>query len=467
MSKKGIILFRNDLRLFDNPAIFHAVNENNRVVFLYILDEDSENKWQIGSAQKWWLHNSLKALDESLKKYGQKLILKKGNTEKILSELKDGNTTIYWNRVYEPYFISRDKYLKEKLEIKSYNSSLLYEPFEIKNGSGEYYKVFTHFWKACLALNKKFFTYKIPPIPPLQENIKSDRLEDFNLLPKRNWADDFGNIWVAGENGAIKKFDKFIELGLNNYDGGRDLPAKNFVSNLSPHLHFGEISLKYMLEKLQALPPSNHITKYIAEIGWREFSYHLLYHFPTLPERNFRKEFDNFPWVSDANLLKKWQRGETGYPIVDAGMKELWLTGTMHNRVRMITASFLIKDLLIDWREGARWFWDCLLDADLASNSASWQWVAGSGADSAPYFRIFNPVLQGEKNDSDGEYVKKFLPVLANIPKEFIHKPWELSEARLKQHGVVLGQNYPHRIVLHQQAKDRAMAGYKQIRGLP
>lgn len=469
MPKTSVIVFRNDLRLFDNPAVFNGVNESDNQIFLYIFDNNSKNKWYVGDAQKWWLFHSLKALDESLKKYGQKLIIKVGDTEQILSSFSGENISFYWNRIYEPFYIQRDCALKQKFNIKSFNASLLYEPFEIKNQTGQPYKVFTHYWKTCLSLNKKFSTYKIPSIKPLKQQVNSETLESLNLL--QPWSQKLNGLWHVGENGAIKAFDSFIENGLLHYASGRDIPAKPYVSKLSPHIHFGEISLKYMVLKLEELFASGkidrkNVDKYIAELGWREFSHHLLYHNPNLPHQNFRPEFNNFPWQENEENFKKWQKGLTGFPIVDAGMRQLWQTGFMHNRTRMIVASFLTKDLLISWQKGAMHFWHCLLDANLANNSASWQWVSGCGADAAPYFRIFNPVMQGEKNDSLGQYVKTYVPELKNIPSQFIHKPWELESSTLKQYGVVLGQNYPKPIVDHTNARNMALSAYQSIKKL-
>jgi deoxyribodipyrimidine photo-lyase len=303
----------------------------------------------------------------------------------------------------------------------------------------------------------------------LKEKVASNTLESLNLL--QPWSQKLNGLWHVGENGAIKAFDNFIENGLLHYANGRDIPAKPYVSKLSSHIHFGEISLKYMVLKLEELFANSkidrkNVDKYIAELGWREFSYHLLYHNPNLPTQNFRPEFNNFKWQENEENFKKWQKGLTGFPIVDAGMRQLWQTGFMHNRTRMIVASFLTKDLLISWQKGAMHFWHCLLDADLANNSASWQWVSGCGADAAPYFRIFNPVMQGEKNDSLGQYVKTYIPELKNIPPQFIHKPWELESVILKQYGVVLGKNYPKPMVDHANARNMALSEYKKITAL-
>lgn len=462
----AIVWFRQDLRIQDNPALTHACNEHEEVIFLYIKEPNSP--LLLGRAQGWWLHHSLKSLNKALTAKGNSLWLKTGDALSILTKLikSHGVTHVYWNRCYEPLLNQRDELIKAALEkenknVTTFNRSLLIEPLAIKNQENQFYKVFTPFWKQCL--NK--IAVSLTPAPnkwpePLKPD--SEQLEDWKLLPTNpDWAFQFGDFWTPGEEGAHRRFEQFIEDHLDQYKEFRDYPEQEATSRLSPHLHFGEISPHQIwieLEHFKTQPhiPVNTIEKFISEIGWREFSYYLLNHFPKLEKKNFQSKFDDFPWKTNKEALHRWQTGRTGYPIVDAGMKELWSTGYMHNRVRMITASFLTKDLLIDWRKGADWFLDTLLDADLACNSANWQWVAGSGADAAPYFRIFNPVTQGEKFDPKGLYVKRWLPELKSLPSECIHKPWTAKgQYDLKQ--------YPPPIVDHSHARKLALQNYKEI----
>jgi len=430
--KNAIIYLKNNvLRLSDNQAIESALKSDYSLVFLYIYDE----KLNIGAASKWFLHHALKSLEDDLQeRYGAKLIIKSGSAKEILDDLvtKYQISAIFYNRTYEPDLIKRDTKLKEhfknkNIEIKSFNSSLLFEPKDIKNLSGEYFKVFTPFWKKCLSeiskisdptpLAKKVALAKIA-------NSESLKLADLKLLPtKPNWACKWDKIYKISEKDAHNIADNFIKNKIDNYKQGRDFPASDNTSILSPYLHFGLISPKQIYFKLLPHLNSKGAIHFLSEVGWREFSYYLLYYFPELETKNFKDKFDNFPWQNNQELLRKWQKGETGFPLIDAGMRQLWHTGWMHNRVRMVVASFLIKNLLIDWRLGQEWFWDCLVDADLAANSASWQWVAGSGADAAPYFRIFNPLTQSEKFDPKGDYIRKWVPEIAHLDDKEIHCP--------------------------------------------
>ena len=464
----AIVWFRQDLRLDDNPA-FASACEHHGVIPLYILDEITTH---IGGAQRWWLHHSLVSLDEGLKKQGLTLCRRQGNALDVLKQLVDDYQidTIYWNRCYEPAAIERDTLIKHffhtcGVHVVSSNGSLLHEPWQITNASGHFFKVFTPYWRACLK-------QMIIPKPSIISHtfkalsVKSESLDSWKLLPANpNWADAFGQYWQPGEDGAHTTLTHFIDMHLTGYNTSRDQPAKDTTSKLSPHLHFGEISPWQIwraieMAKLDATCDLKSIERFLAELGWREFSYHLLYHASSLPNTNFKADFDSFPWNNDVNFLQQWQKGQTGYPIVDAGMRELWHTGYMHNRVRMIVASFLTKDLLIDWRYGASWFLDTLVDADLASNSASWQWVAGCGADAAPYFRIFNPVLQGEKFDPDGDYVRRWVPELKSVPVQWVHKPWLAPQDKL---GLCLGKDYPKPMVDHLEARKTALFHYKML----
>jgi deoxyribodipyrimidine photo-lyase len=465
-----IVWFRQDLRLSDNAALYHAVASGNPLIPLYILEENPNTEWQIGGAQRWWLHESLSSLAHDLQACGLKLILKQGDPQQILQDLirQTNATGVYWNRCYEPYAINRDKMIKQDLkaqgiEVESFNSALLFEPWSIKTQQGSSFKVFTPFWKACIAAPEPLAPNpKISGARTFQGNLTTEDLKNWALKPTHpDWSTGLKQTWQPGESQAHKILDRFLSESLQGYDSRRDRPDQEGTSRLSPYLHFGEISPRQIWHAFKGLVD---ITRFRAELGWREFSYHLLYHFPNLPTHPFRTQFKGFPWRDDQNDLSAWQQGKTGYPVVDAGMRQLWHSGWMHNRVRMITASFLTKHLLIHWSEGAKWFWDTLVDADLASNSASWQWVAGCGADAAPFFRIFNPILQGEKFDPHGEYVRKWVPELKSLPNAYIHKPWQASEAILKSAGVELGSTYPHPIINHTLARKNALEAYKSIR---
>jgi deoxyribodipyrimidine photo-lyase len=467
--KKAIHWFRQDLRLADNPSLQKAVNFG-AVIPIYILDEEHSGKFFLGAASRWWLHNSLNHLNESL---GKKLLLFKGDPLKIIPKLveEEGVEGVFWNRCYEPWRLSRDTILKGNLlslgvKVESSNGSLLWEPWEVLKSDKTPYRVFTPFYrKGCLKAE--------PPRAPLIKpekiqfaDVKSYSLSlaDLKLLPKIQWYKAMAEVWEIGEEGAQTRLNTFINEGLNNYRDGRNFPAQKCVSRLSPYLHFGEISPNQVWYSLEDFPNDNNSEHFKSELGWREFSYSLLYFNHNLPTENLNKKFDSFPWNKDLSLLKAWQHGRTGYPIVDAGMRQMWQTGYMHNRLRMVVASFLIKNLLIPWQEGERWFWDCLLDADLANNSASWQWVAGSGADAAPYFRIFNPVMQGEKFDEIGEFTREFVPELKDLPNKYLFKPWQASESILRSAGIVLGETYPYPIVDQAISRDEALAAFKQLK---
>lgn len=470
----AIVWFRRDLRLSDNPALNAAIKTGKPILPVYIHDE-SNGARPIGGASRWWLHQSLASLKEALDNH---LVILEGPAEKVLQKLIENTKAedIFWNRYYEPFSIARDKKIKEALlkkglNAKSFNASLLFEPASVKTKSQTPFKVFTAFWKACRAQPE-------PDAPTRHEKIKSFytykgiKLDDLNLLPTHpDWSGPIAKSWSAGEKAAHKQLQKFLEDGLAHYKKGRDVPSIEATSRLSPYLHFGEISprqiwhaAKHYYEAHGKSISSENLWHFFSELGWREFSYQLLYFWPDLPTQNWRKDFDAFPWQKNKKHLRAWQMGQTGYPIVDAGMRQLWQTGWMHNRVRMICASFLIKHLLIDWRVGEEWFWDTLVDADPANNAASWQWVAGCGADAAPYFRIFNPILQGDRFDPDGDYVKKFVPELKNLNSKFIHRPWEAPAEDLAAAKITLGKTYPHPIVDHDEARQKALAAYKKLK---
>lgn len=473
----SLLWFRRDLRLNDNPALHAAMSKKQPLIMLYILSE--HEKRTLGEASAWWLHQSLLALEKALHERGGHLILRHGDPAAILTELIKQHQInhIYWNKVYEPYAAQEDHRLEKYWESKdvivsTFNSHLLFEPQDIKTRQGGFYQVFTPFWqKGCKAgLDLNYHLLPAPQhIPGLSKKLTSDSLNSWKLCPtKPNWAISFTQ-WVPGEEGAIKQLSHFIKKGLKGYAKGRDFPALNNVSTLSPHLHWGEISphriwqmsIKHRRDYQYS---TQDLECFQTELGWREFSYYLLYHFPTLATHNFKPAFDYFVWHNSSKSLHAWQQGKTGYPLIDAGMRQLWKTGWMHNRVRMVVASFLIKDLLIDWRKGAQWFMDTLLDADLASNSMNWQWVAGCGPDAAPYFRIFNPLLQSEKFDAEGNYIKEWVPELRSLPASYIHAPWKAPEAILKKAGIILGKTYPHPMVDHDIARTYALKAYQHVK---
>lgn len=478
MQQTTLLWFRQDLRLDDNPALQAAIQSGLPILPIFILDDETPSEWRIGGASRWWLHHSLHSLNESLKKIGGELLLFKGNSQDILNKLvKENNVQhVFWNRLYEPYAIARDKEIKQNLKthglnVESFQALLLHEPWSIKNKSGNCFQVYTPYSKTCFEVAN----HDMGIAPPDKINMAicnaNLSLIDLDLLPKISWDKEFPNYWQPGENGAWKKFEWFLENAIHSYKEDRNRPDLPFVSRLSPHIHWGEISLRRVWNRVETFMHSRsddvfnkNAEHFLKELLWREFAHHLLYHFPDLPESPLNKKFESFPWQEDNDALRQWQRGLTGYPIVDAGMRELWTTGWMHNRVRMIVGSFLVKNLRLHWRHGENWFWDCLVDADLANNAASWQWIAGCGADAAPYFRIFNPILQGQKFDPNGDYVRKFVPELATMPKEYIHRPWEAPPLILNAAGVELGTTYPKPIVDHAQARDRALEAFKELK---
>jgi deoxyribodipyrimidine photo-lyase len=462
----SLIWFRNDLRLADNPALIAALGSGQAIVPVYVLDEETEGLRPRGAASRWWLHHSLKALDASLRLLGSQLILRRGPAERVLGELAQecDASALYWNRAYHPATRERDTRLKQAFNARGtvaegLKGNLLFEPWDVKTASGDSYKVFTAFWRACRSQQSPGAPLPAPrtlPAPPSWP--ASDRLATWHLKPSApDWAGGLQAAWTPGEATATARLATFLDDALVRYRQERDLPAIDATSRLSPHLAFGEISPRQIWRAAEGRGLSAATDKFLAEVGWREFAYHLLFHNGDLAQRNFRPEFDAFPWAEEEDAVEAWRRGRTGYPIVDAGMRELWTTGWMHNRVRMITASFLTKDLLVDWRTGERWFWDTLADADPASNAAGWQWVAGSGADAAPYFRVFNPVLQGEKFDPNGDYVRRWVPELASLPAETIHRPWTAAQP-------LPPDVYPTRIVDHAAARERALGAFRTIR---
>lgn len=467
----ALIWFRQDLRIHDNPALDYAASKGLKILPLYILDEN--DPWAPGGASRWWLHHSLTSLNKSLE--GQ-LVLRRGDPLSLLKEIvkETGAATILWNRCYEPYAIQRDTTIKawaqnQGIHVESFKANLLVEPWEIKTQQDKPYQVFTPFWKALQARGLPPLPLEAPH-PAWAPTIPSDDLESWGLHPdKPDWSHGFE--WTPGEEGAAQNLETFLDEGLEGYKANRNLPyLKSSTSKLSPHLHWGEISPRQIWHTIVEHQIKNRDSMgedalcFLSEIAWREFSYNLLYHVPTLPSHPLKTQFEKFPWRDDDAGFHAWTQGMTGYPIVDAGMRQLWQTGWMHNRVRMIVASFLIKDLLIPWQKGEAWFWDTLVDADLSSNAASWQWVAGSGADASPYFRIFNPTTQGETYDPRGEYIRTFVPELTGLPDAYIHKPWQAPPLILKEAGVVLGETYPHPIVDHGKARLRALEALQETK---
>ncbi len=468
MTSTAIVWFRRDLRLADHPALDYARRQHQHIVPVYIWDPEAEGEWAPGAAGRWWLHHSLRHLDQRLRQRGSRLILARGDTESELTRIRQvtGAEALYWNRAYEPKLIERDKRLKRRLAdagwtVRSFGGSLLFEPWDLLKADGTPYLVFTPFWKQ---MQKSWVAPQASPEPreltgPTRWPASID-VADLELLPARDWADGFTERWEAGELAARRRLAAFVNDAVTAYSSDRDRPDRHGTSRLSPHLHFGELSPGQVVRALHEageLPEGQGRWSFLREIAWREFSAHLLFHYPHLPDEPLKQQFADFPWRDPedyARDLKAWQQGRTGIPMVDAGMRELWHSGWMHNRVRMIVASFLTKNLLIPWQEGARWFWDTLVDADLANNTAGWQWTAGCGADAAPYFRVFNPVLQGQKFDPEGNYVRRWCPGLGDR-KADVHQP--LS----KPHP---DGCYAEPIVDLKASRERALAAYARIR---
>ena len=473
----AIVWFREDLRLSDNPALHAAAASGRPIVCLFIHDEESEGIRPHGGASKWWLDKSLKALARDIDQLGGQLTVQAGDGSACLDRViaETGAEAVYWNRRYGKAERELDAAIKARLTergltVESFNARLLVEPWVLKTGSGGFYKVFTPYWKALRAC------YTPPAALPRPRSLKGPKVEslaveDLGLHPQKpDWSGGFSEMWTPGEAGAQARLESFLDGPVDDYPDTRDLPGtEDGTSGLSPHLRFGEIGPAQVWRAVTAQLEAGKVGedgawKFLSEVVWREFCYVLLYHRPDLAEANYNDDFDHMPWREDADALAAWQKGLTGYPIVDAGMRQLWHTGWMHNRVRMIVASFLTKHLLLHWRDGEDWFWDTLVDADPASNPASWQWTAGSGADAAPYFRVFNPITQGQKFDSDGKYVRQWCPELADMPDKYLHEPWAAPADVLKKAGVELGKTYPHPIVEHGRGRQRALDAYDTLK---
>jgi deoxyribodipyrimidine photo-lyase len=477
MQEPIIYWFRNDLRLSDLPGLTRAAATGRPIVPCYILDDVSAGHWKMGGASRWWLHHSLTSLAGQIEDQGGQQHLASGDPVTVLTELakKTGATDIYCSRQYEPWAGELEQRIHRHLDarainFKRYHGSLLWEPERVRNKTDLPYKVFTPFWRNCLTLE---------PQPSVTKEIHSrnwhlnteqgELLADLKLTPSNpDWAVGWSKIWNPGEQGANSQLSAFLQHKLDGYGPGRDFPSQASTSMLSAHLHFGEIAPTTVFQRTKDLIASEPSLssdgeKFLSELGWREFSHHLMFHFPHICRSAFKPKFDHFPWVGSQENLQRWQQGITGYPIVDAGMRELWATGYMQNRVRMLAASFLCKHLLIDWRAGQSWFWDTLVDADIANNASGWQWVAGSGADASPYFRIFNPVTQAQKFDGTGEYIRQWVPELTQLPNKYIHEPWKAPIEILEQCDVQLGKTYPLPMVDHRYAREGAMAALGEI----
>ncbi|UYC13781.1 deoxyribodipyrimidine photo-lyase [Xanthomonas sp. CFBP 8445] len=466
----AIVWFRRDLRLHDQPALQAALDAGHTPVPVYLHSPEDEGAWAAGAASRSWLQRSLAALDAQLRERGSRLILRQGPAETALRQViaDCGAVAVYWNRRYEPATQPRDARLKralreQGLEVHSHNSALLFEPWQLATQQGGPYKVFTPFWRSALSHWQVPALQPAPKtLPPPPAGLQSLPLERLGLAPALDWDRGFWEVWQPGEAGAHEALDVFVDGALRDYLDGRDRPDQVGTSRLSPHLHFGEIAPWHIvatLERHRRAATAAAIDGYIRQLGWRDFAHHLLHHFPDTPEHNLNPRFERFRWAKpDAAQLHAWQRGRTGVPIVDAGLRELWHTGWMHNRVRMIVASYLCKHLRVHWCEGARWFWDTLVDADLANNTLGWQWVAGTGADAAPYFRVFNPVTQAQKFDPKSDYIARWVPELAALPVADRFAPWQAPQRLARA-----APQYPRQPIVDLAAgRDAALAAYRE-----
>jgi len=453
----SLLWLRRDLRLADQPALLAAINEG-AVIPVYILDDDTPDKYHMGGASRWWLHHSLESLDADLREKGSRLILRRGKCVEVLAQLAEetGATQVHCIRHFEPWWRKAEEAIAETLDLVCHDGNYLAPPGSITTGSGGQYKIYTPFWRALKQhMPPPAPIHKPAEIPAPKEWPKSDTLADWKLLPtKPDWSTGFSDDWTPGEDAAHDRLNAFKKQA-DAYDATRNLPSQGGSSRLSPHLHFGELSAAQVWHAVADVGGS--VDVFLSEIGWRDFAQNVILQFPDYGSKNAREAYDQMPWRSgkDADAdLKAWQEGRTGYPIVDAGMRQLWKTGWMHNRVRMITASFLIKHLLIDWRAGERWFWDCLVDGDYGNNSVNWQWTAGTGVDSNMFVRIMAPLTQSPKFDA-GDYIRQWVPELADVRGDAIHDPEEAG-CRPK--------DYPVKIIGHREARERALQAVKQVR---
>jgi deoxyribodipyrimidine photo-lyase len=475
MPATALLWFRRDLRLADNPALARALEVCERVVPVYIHAPEEEAPWQPGAASRWWLHHSLAALDSALRGLGSGLVIAAGES---LAELQrfaglTGATHCFWNRLYDPAPVARDTRIKQALRAdglwcESFTAGLLFEPWDLATGNRGPYRVFTPFWRRCQPELPAMEAPAAPPaLPPLPGRLDGLSLQTLGLLPSIRWDEGLAAAWQPGEAPALAKAEAFLRTEAADYPERRDRPEETGTSILSPHLHFGEIGPRQLVSIARQAGGSKGFDAFLRALGWREFAHHLLYHFPHTQEAPLDDRFAGFPWRKEGTeaLLEAWQQGRTGIPLVDAGMRELWKTGWMHNRVRMVAASLLTKNLRIPWQLGARWFWDTLVDADLANNTLGWQWTAGCGADAAPYFRVFNPVRQGERFDPDGAYVRRWCPELDALPNTHIHQPWGAPADILTASRLSLGRDYPLPIVDLAESRRQALAAWESIRG--
>ena len=476
-----VVWLRSDLRLSDNPALVRAGESGQPVIPLYILDDDPSAGRALGGAARWWLHHSLIALAASLDALGRglgqapRLLLRRGRTADVLAKLSvsTGASRIICNRTYDPLVDAADAAVESALRplgvaFERCGGEMLAEPDALVTGGGGPFRIFTPFWNRLHSLEPS------EPLPAPRALARyggpmaSERIEDWGLLPRIGWDARFASIWTPGERGAAARLRAFLREQSADYRGTRDFPALEGTSRLSPHLRFGEISARQVWHAFLRGSAGGRTeltgAGFLRELGWREFARYTLHHFPDLPVRPLRPEFAVFEWRDDVRALDAWRHGRTGYPIVDAGMRELWRTGWMHNRVRMIVGSFLVKDLLIPWQRGEAWFWDTLVDADRANNALNWQWVSGCGVDAAPYFRIFNPVAQSQRFDPDGAYLRKWIPELRALAAPAIHEPSTAAPGVLEGAGVRLGETYPRPIVVHAEARKRALARFEALR---
>ncbi len=478
MNTTVIYWFRQDLRTRDLAGLAAAAERGDRVIPCYVLDTATPGQWAPGGASRWWLHHSLTALDESLRSLGSRLLIRSGAAEDVITSLvaEVDAQAVYCSRCHEPWAAELEERLHETLtpsgvDFRRYPGALLLEPEGVSTKAGAPYKVFTPFWRAAREVLSP--SQPLPPptsLPPVDASLAGIAIDELQLLPRKpDWANGWNEHWQPGEAGALRTSEAFFTSRIGDYARGRDFPGRDSTSKLSPHLHLGEMSPRMLWHAARQHADrqpddSDQVEKFLTELGWREFSAHLLHHFPTIPESNFKDSFDNFPWLGQDRHLTAWQQGQTGYPLVDAGMRELWSTGYMHNRVRMVVGSFLVKHLLISWQRGEEWFWDTLVDADLANNACGWQWIAGSGADAAPYFRIFNPTTQSQRFDPKAVYIRRWVPELAKLPDKHIHQPEQAPADVLADAGVTIGKTYPEPIVIHAEARRAALDAWETVR---
>ncbi|MDN5861928.1 MAG: DNA photolyase family protein [Salinisphaera sp.] len=483
MKQTAIVWFRRDLRLADNPALTAALESGFDAILPVFIHAPAElEPWAPGGAQRVWLHCSLAALDQELRAAGSRLVIRRGPTHAALNKLirESGATAVYWNRLYEPQVIARDKRITKALkqdgiQTASFNAALLHEPWELITAKGEPYKVFAPYWNKARYMGVAAPAAAPTSLPAAAPRIASMATGDLRLLPRLCWDRGIRATWTPGERGAHERLETFVADVLSGYAEARDRPGVRGTSGLSPHLHFGEIGPRQIVHRVDQWLYDNHsescrqqVDRFRCELGWREFAHQLLYHFPDTPEQPLDSRFSAFPWADPAargrERLQRWKNGRTGVPMIDAGMRELWQTGFMHNRLRMTVASFLTKNLHLPWQVGARWFWDTLVDADLANNTLGWQWVAGCGADAAPFFRVFNPARQGERFDPHGDYVRRWVPKLADLPSKYLHRPWDAPPSTLKAAGVKLGRDYPEPLVDLKVSRREALDAFQQMK---